>query len=54
VVRRERKSVTPLGVADFSGTDPGMTWEEARQLVADGIPDGADTVEIVTPDDAVG
>jgi hypothetical protein len=49
--RREGNTVTPLGVADFSRADPGTTREEARQLLADGIPDGANTVEIVTPDE---
>lgn len=52
--RREGETVTPLGVADFSGADPGTTWEEARQVLADGIPDGANTVEIVTSDDTLG
>ena len=52
--RREGNTVTPLGVADFSRVDPTTAWDEARQLLADGIPDGANTVEIVTPDDPLG
>jgi hypothetical protein len=48
---RRGDTVTPVGVADFSGDGPDTTWDEARRLLADGIPDGANTVEVVTSDE---
>jgi hypothetical protein len=48
--RRDGETVIPVGIADFSTAPPETTWEEARRLLGDGIPDGADTVEFVTGD----
>jgi hypothetical protein len=46
--RRDGDTVTPLGVADFSEASPDTTWQEARSLLSDGIPDGGSMVEFVT------
>jgi hypothetical protein len=47
---RDGATVTPVGVADLSTAPAETTWDEARRLLGDGIPDGADTVEFVTGD----
>lgn len=51
--RRVGEGVMPVGIADFSSAAPETTWVEARQLLRDGLPDGADTVEFVTGDSVI-
>jgi len=36
------------GILDLSTAPPATTWEDARRMVAGGIPDGANTVEVLT------
>jgi hypothetical protein len=45
---REGDAVTPAGIADFSTAPKQTTWDEARNLLRDGIPDGGNTVEFTT------
>jgi hypothetical protein len=45
---RGSDTVTPAGIADFSGAPAESSWDEARRLLAGGIPDGANTIEVAT------
>jgi hypothetical protein len=45
---RSPEGVVPAGVLDLSEAQPGTTWAEARQMLSEGIPEGANTVEVVT------
>jgi hypothetical protein len=45
---RRGGTVVPAGILDLSSAPPETTWAEARRMLAAGVPDGADTVEVST------